>query len=67
MMMEQTKALYGRNICNDDIKHLTVEMVRDKDKNTIFSCIYKPQRGDSQIFLNDINAGDLNLNSLDYS
>ena len=54
MMMEQTKALYGTNICIDDNKHLMVEIVRDKDKNTIFSCIYKPQRGDSQIFLDDI-------------
>ena len=57
-------------------------MLRNKDKNIFFSCIYGPPRGNSQFFLDDIIvlvnkfkgkekqiflAGDFNLNSLDYS
>ena len=29
------------NICSDDIEYLTVEISRNKDKNIIFSCIYR--------------------------
>ena len=29
------------NICSDDIEYLTVEILRNKDKNIIFSCIYR--------------------------
>ena len=34
------KIVKRENICNDDIEYLTVEILRNKDKNIIFSCIY---------------------------
>ena len=70
------------NIYNDDIEYPMVQILRNKDKNIIFFCIYRPPRGNSQIFLDDIKvllnkpkgqekqiclAGDFNINSLDYS
>ena len=76
------KIIKRGNICNDDIEYLTVKILRNKDKNIIFSCIYRPLRGNSQFFLDNINvlvnkfkgqekqiflAGDFNINSLDYS
>ena len=43
------KIVKKENICNDDIEYLTVEILRNKDKNIIFSCIYRPPRGNSRI------------------
>ena len=57
-----------------------VSKLLDKNaKNVIVSCIYRPPRGDSHKFLNEIKTvicknhektlflvGDLNINSLDY-
>ena len=66
----------------DNIEYLTVAILREKDKNIIFSCIYRPPRGNSQIFLDTIKvlvnkfkgqqkqiflAGNFNINSLDHS
>ena len=66
----------------DNIEYLTVAILREKDKNIIFSCICRPPRGNSQIFLDNIKvlvnkfkgqqkqiflAGNFNINSLDYS
>ena len=76
------KIIKRGNICNDDIEYLTVEISRNKDKNIICFCIYRPPRGNSQSFLDNIKvlvnkfkgqekqiflAGDFNINSLDYS
>ena len=76
------KIIKRGNICNDDIEYLTVKILRNKDKNIIFSCIYRPLRGNSQFFLDNINvlvnkfkgqekqiflAGDFNINSLNHS
>ena len=44
------------NIRNDDIEYLTVEILRNKDKNIIFSCIYRPPRDNSQFFLDNIKV-----------
>ena len=76
------KIIKRGNICNDDVEYLTVEILRNKDKNIIFFCIYRPPRGNSQFFLDNIRvfvnkfkgqekqmflAGDFNRNSLHYS
>ena len=50
------KILKRENIYNNDIEYLTVEILRNRDKNMIFSCIYRPLRGNSQITLNNINV-----------
>ena len=76
------KIIKSGNICCDGIEYLAVEILRNKDKNMIFSCIYRPPRGNSQFFLDNIKvlvnkfkeeekqiflADDFNINSLDYS
>ena len=70
------------NINSDDIECITIEIIRKNNKNIIISCIYRPPRGDSQKFLDEIKnltgkikkqekplflTGDFNINSLDYS
>ena len=44
------KIIKRGNICNDDIECRTVEILRNKDKNIIFSCIYRRPIGNSQFF-----------------
>ena len=76
------KIIKRGNICSDDTEYLAVESLRNKDKNIIFSCVYRPPRAISQIFLDNTKvlvnkfkgqekqiflAGDFNINSLDYS
>ena len=66
---------------NKHIGSLSIEIIR-KNQNIILSCIYRPQRGDPNIFTSKIKElternkqkqkllvliGDLNLNSLDYA
>ena len=48
------KIIKRGGICSDDIEYLAVEILRNEDKNIIFSCIYRPPRGNSQIFLDNI-------------
>ena len=50
------KIIKRGNICNDDIEYLTVEILRSKYKNIIFSCIYRPRRGNFQFFLDNIKS-----------
>ena len=76
------KIIKRGNICNHDIEYVTVEILRSKDKNIIFSCIYRPPRCISQTFLGNrkvlVNkfkgqkkqiflASDFDINSLDCS
>ena len=76
------KIIKRENICSDDTEYLVVESLRNKDKNIIFSCVYRPPRANSQFFLDNTKvlvnkfkgqekqiflAGDFNINSLDYS
>ena len=64
---------------NKHIESLSVETIRKNQKNIILSCIYRPPRGDPNIFTSKIKEpaernkqkqeplvliGDLNLNSL---
>ena len=44
------KIIKRGNVCNDDIECVTVEILRNKDKNIIFSGINRPPRCISQIF-----------------
>ena len=50
------KIIKRGNICNDDIEYLTVEILRNQDKNITFSCIYRLPRGNSQFFLDNIKV-----------
>ena len=50
------KIIKRGNICNDDIEYLTVEILRSKYKNIIFSRISRPLRGNSQFFLDNIKS-----------
>ena len=67
---------------NEHIESLSVEIIRKNQKNIILSCIYRPSRGDPNIFTSKMKElvernkpkqkplvlnGDLNLNSLDYA
>ena len=64
----------------NDIECAWIEVIRKNTKNIIVSYIYWPPKGDSHKFLDEIKtlirknheqflflAGDLNINSLDYS
>ena len=76
------KILKNKNINNNDIECLNIEIVSKESKNEIISCIYKPPRGDAHKFLDEMKGqviknkfqekplflvGELNINSLDYS
>ena len=67
---------------NKHIESVSVEIIRKNQKNKILSCIYRPWRGDPNIFTSKIKelaernkqkqkplalTGDLNLNSLNYA
>ena len=67
---------------NEHIESFSVEIIRKNQKNIILSCIYRPPKGDPNIFTGKIKElaernkqkqkpliliGDLNLNSLDYA
>ena len=69
-----------QSINSNVIECTCIEIIRKNAKNIIVSCIYRPPRGDSHKFLNEIKTvicknhgkplflvGDLNINSLDYS
>ena len=74
------KILKKQSISSNDLEFACIEIVRKTAKNIIVSCIYRPPRGDSHTFLEEIKTlicknqekpaflvGDLNINSLDYS
>ena len=83
--MHQTitfNALEKLNNKNEHIESLALEIIRKSQKSIVLSCIYRPPRGDPNIFTHKIKAlaernkqnqkplvliGDLNLNSLDYT
>ena len=67
---------------NEHNESLSVEIIRNNQENIILSCIYRPPRGDPNIFTSKIKEleerneqkqkphviiGNLNLNSLDYA
>ena len=56
-----SKVIKKENIYNDDIEYLTSKILRNKDKNIIFSCICRPPRGNSQIFWDNIKILLTNL------
>ena len=68
-----------QSINSNDIERACINIIRKNAKYIIVSCIYRPPRGDSHNFLNEIKTvicknhgkllflvGDLNINSLDY-
>ena len=72
----------NKNINNNDIECLNIEIVSKTSENVMVSCIYRPPRGDAHKFLDEMKGhiiknkfqekplflvGDLNINSLDYS
>ena len=72
----------NKNINNNDIECLNIKNVSKASKNVIISCIYRPPRGNTHKFFNEMKGhiikskfqekplflvGDLNINSLDYS
>ena len=72
----------NKNINNNYIECLNIEIVCKISKNLIISCIYRPPRGDAHKFLDEMKGHiiknkfhekplflvvDLNINSLDYS
>ena len=74
------KILKKQSINSNVLECACVEIVRKNAKNIIVSCIYRPHRGDSHKFLEEIKTlicknqekplflvGDLNMNSLEYS
>ena len=74
------KILKKQSINSNDLECACIEIVRKNAKNIIVSCIYRPPRGDSHKFLEEIKTlicknqekplflvGDLNINSLHYS
>ena len=44
------KIIERGDICNDNIEYLTVEILMNKYKNIIFSCIYRSLIGNSSNF-----------------
>ena len=50
------KIIKRGNRCNDDIEYLTVQILRNKDKNIIFSFISSLPRGNFQVFLDNIKV-----------
>ena len=44
------KIIKRGDICNDDIEYLIVEVLMNKYKSIIFSCIYRLLRGNSLFF-----------------
>ena len=67
---------------NEHIESLSIGIIKKNQKNIILSCIYRPPRGNPNIFTSKIKElaernkqkqkplvliGDLNLNSLDYA
>ena len=74
------KILKKQSINSNDLECACIEIIRKNAKNIIVSCIYRPPRGDSHKFLDEIKTficknqekplfliGDLNINALDYS
>ena len=72
--------LKKQSINSNDLECACIEIIRKNAKNIIVSCIYRPPRGDSHKFLEEIKTlicknqekplflvGDLNINSSDYS
>ena len=72
----------NKNMNNNDIEYLNIDIVNKTSKNVIISCIYRPPRGDAHNFLDEVKGhiiknkfqekplflvSDLNINSLDYS
>ena len=72
----------NKNIINNDIECLNIEIVSKTSKNVIISCIYRLPRGDAHKFLDEMKGHiikskfqekplflvrDLNIISLDYS
>ena len=80
LILKYQKNPKKQSINSNDIECACIEIIRKNAKNTIVSCIYRPPRGDSHKFLEEIKTlicknqekplflvGDLNINSLDYS
>ena len=72
----------NKNINNNDIECLNIEIVSKTSENVMVSCIYRPPRGDAHKFLDEMKGhiiknkfqekplflvGDLNINFSDYS
>ena len=71
-----------KNINNNDIECLNIEIASKASKNVTIPCIYRPSRGDAHKFLDEMKGHiiknkcqekplflvcALNINSLDYS
>ena len=78
--IEIFKVSSTERVNSNDTECACIEVIRKSTKNTIVSYIYRPPKGDSHKFLDEIKtlirknheqllflAGDLNINSLNYS